>query len=144
MQTCKIILATSLIWFLIDVILLLYYTDCRGADCAGAKGEDGRGPSADAFVHHSSDNHQDVNLNHNKNEVGDEGEEEGEGKASGVSTHITRTETSKICMYVSLTDFSRCSSRCLPYIQQISCTSGSPHRRSRNRRARSQASWGGP
>ncbi|XP_071158660.1 polypeptide N-acetylgalactosaminyltransferase 13-like isoform X10 [Mytilus edulis] len=37
LQYCKIILATSLVWFLIDVILLMYYTDCaamgNSSDC---------------------------------------------------------------------------------------------------------------
>lgn len=28
LQYCKIILATSLVWFLLDVVLLMYYTDC--------------------------------------------------------------------------------------------------------------------
>lgn len=52
MQTCKIILATSLIWFLVDVVLLIYYTDCRGAGCGG--GDDSKGPSADSLVHSDS------------------------------------------------------------------------------------------
>jgi len=38
---CKIILATSLVWFLIDVFLLMYYTDCAAmgssSDCNQAK-----------------------------------------------------------------------------------------------------------
>lgn len=40
-QYCKIILATSLVWFLIDVILLMYYTDCAAmgtsTDCSQNK-----------------------------------------------------------------------------------------------------------
>jgi len=49
MQTCKIILATSLIWFLIDVVVLIYYTDCGVNGCGGAG--DSKGPSADPLVH---------------------------------------------------------------------------------------------
>ncbi|XP_052258253.1 polypeptide N-acetylgalactosaminyltransferase 13-like isoform X1 [Dreissena polymorpha] len=36
LQYCKIILATSLVWFLLDVVLLMYYTDCAthaSVDC---------------------------------------------------------------------------------------------------------------
>lgn len=55
MQTCKIILATSLIWFLIDVVLLFYYTDCRGAGCGGGGDGSSKGPSADPLVQ-SDDN----------------------------------------------------------------------------------------
>jgi len=85
MQTCKIILATSLIWFLVDVILLLYYADCRGAGCAGQKGDEGRGgPSADAFVHHASDNQPDVNINEQRRDEGDE-DKGHEPSSSGVS-----------------------------------------------------------
>lgn len=28
LQYCKIILATSMVWFMLDVFLLMYYTDC--------------------------------------------------------------------------------------------------------------------
>ncbi|CAC5397411.1 GALNT [Mytilus coruscus] len=35
LQYCKIILATSLVWFLIDVILLMYYTDCAAMGNSG-------------------------------------------------------------------------------------------------------------
>ncbi|KAH3894768.1 hypothetical protein DPMN_018927 [Dreissena polymorpha] len=36
LQYCKIILATSLVWFLLDVVLLMYFTDCAthaSVDC---------------------------------------------------------------------------------------------------------------
>ena len=36
-QICKIIIATSLVWFMIDVFLLMYFTDCgsvvKNEDC---------------------------------------------------------------------------------------------------------------
>ena len=40
-QYCKVIIATSLVWFLLDVFLLMYYTDCtmNSAGCDGKKGE---------------------------------------------------------------------------------------------------------
>lgn len=66
LQTCKIILATSLIWFLIDIVVLLYYTD--GANRADGKG----GPSADSLVHHGDMNRREANVNsHNSNDVSD-------------------------------------------------------------------------
>ena len=36
LQYCKIILATSLVWFLLDVFLLMYFTDCANSnpDCS--------------------------------------------------------------------------------------------------------------
>ncbi|KAF4518103.1 hypothetical protein B566_EDAN007804 [Ephemera danica] len=34
MHTCKVILLTSLAWFLIDVMVLMYYTECVGSGCA--------------------------------------------------------------------------------------------------------------
>ena len=38
MHYCKVIIATSLVWVMVDVFVLMYYTDCSGADghkCAG-------------------------------------------------------------------------------------------------------------
>ena len=67
-QTCKIILATSLIWFLVDVVLLIYYTDCGGSGCAGAKGEP-KGPSAEALVHYSENQVHRNNHDTHQNDV---------------------------------------------------------------------------
>ncbi|KAL5006915.1 hypothetical protein ScPMuIL_015721 [Solemya velum] len=43
LQYCKVIIATSLVWFLLDVILLMYYTDCTsltsGSDCNNGRAE---------------------------------------------------------------------------------------------------------
>ncbi|XP_013772731.1 polypeptide N-acetylgalactosaminyltransferase 13-like [Limulus polyphemus] len=33
LHTCKIVLATSLVWFLLGVCLLMYYTECIGTSC---------------------------------------------------------------------------------------------------------------
>uniref|UniRef100_A0A2S2NUP5 Polypeptide N-acetylgalactosaminyltransferase n=1 Tax=Schizaphis graminum TaxID=13262 RepID=A0A2S2NUP5_SCHGA len=33
LHTCKIIIATSLLWIFIDIIVLMYYTDCIGPNC---------------------------------------------------------------------------------------------------------------
>jgi len=52
-QTVKIILATSLLWFLVDVAIIMYYTDCGRSGCRGR--DDSKGPSADPLVH-SDDN----------------------------------------------------------------------------------------
>ncbi|XP_064614408.1 polypeptide N-acetylgalactosaminyltransferase 13-like isoform X2 [Liolophura sinensis] len=32
LQYCKVIMATSMVWFLLDVALLMYYTDCTGSN----------------------------------------------------------------------------------------------------------------
>ncbi|XP_035707517.1 polypeptide N-acetylgalactosaminyltransferase 5 isoform X2 [Folsomia candida] len=69
MQTCKIILATSLIWFLVDVVVLLYYTDGGSGG-----GNDVKGPSADPLVH--SDDNQVGNFGNNRVEDGGEEEDE--------------------------------------------------------------------
>lgn len=31
MHTCRVILLTSLVWFLVDVVLLTFYSDCIGS-----------------------------------------------------------------------------------------------------------------
>lgn len=84
MQTCKIILATSLIWFLVDVVVLIYYTDCRGPGCESWS-RDSKGPSADPLVH--SDSNAIGSLgNHIVDEgVGNDNEDAGE---FGVSYRI--------------------------------------------------------
>ena len=39
-QYCKVIVATSLVWFLLDVLLLMYYTDCASDNpCPGKSGQ---------------------------------------------------------------------------------------------------------
>lgn len=40
LQYCKIILATSMVWFLLDVFLIMYYTDCASSNrqCPGGDG----------------------------------------------------------------------------------------------------------
>ena len=46
LQYCKVIIATSLVWFLLDVLLLMYYTDCTAmSSCADSSGNAG-GPGA--------------------------------------------------------------------------------------------------
>jgi polypeptide N-acetylgalactosaminyltransferase len=44
-QYCKVIIATSLVWFMLDVFLLMYFTDCtmNAASCGDGKGKDGGG-----------------------------------------------------------------------------------------------------
>lgn len=32
-HTCRIILLTSLVWFLVDVVILSFYSDCLGGSC---------------------------------------------------------------------------------------------------------------
>lgn len=43
LQYCKVVLATSMVWFLIDVFILMYYTDCAamgsGAECKSGDGQ---------------------------------------------------------------------------------------------------------
>lgn len=33
LQTCKIVVATSLLWIVIDIAVIMYYTDCVGPNC---------------------------------------------------------------------------------------------------------------
>ena len=44
-QYCKVIIATSLVWFLLDVFLLMYFTDCtmNATNCMDEKGKRGDG-----------------------------------------------------------------------------------------------------
>lgn len=32
-HTCRVILLTSLVWFLIDVVVLTFYSDCLSGNC---------------------------------------------------------------------------------------------------------------
>lgn len=32
-HTCRVILLTSLVWFLIDVVILSFYSECLGGNC---------------------------------------------------------------------------------------------------------------
>lgn len=32
-HTCRVILLTSLVWFLVDVVVLTFYSDCLGGSC---------------------------------------------------------------------------------------------------------------
>lgn len=32
-HTCRVILLTSLVWFLVDVVVLSFYSDCLGGSC---------------------------------------------------------------------------------------------------------------
>jgi hypothetical protein len=45
LQYCKVIIATSLVWFMVDVFLLMYFTDCTAdqpnCDRAAADKKDG-------------------------------------------------------------------------------------------------------
>ncbi|XP_065340037.1 polypeptide N-acetylgalactosaminyltransferase 5 isoform X1 [Cloeon dipterum] len=36
-HTCKVILLTSLVWFFVGVLVLMYYTECVGTGCCGEK-----------------------------------------------------------------------------------------------------------
>ena len=51
LQYCKIIIATSMVWFLLDVFLLMYYTDCsmNSQPCDKGGGKVNQGP-ADTIV----------------------------------------------------------------------------------------------
>lgn len=45
MHTCKIVLVTSLVWFVLDVAVIMYYSDCSsgtgGWGCSDKKNQDG-------------------------------------------------------------------------------------------------------
>lgn len=57
-HTCKIILLTSLVWFLVDVVILSFYSECLGGSCTKAPENDNLGPIADALI---DDNNNDYN-----------------------------------------------------------------------------------
>ncbi|KAL4084666.1 hypothetical protein QTP88_027593 [Uroleucon formosanum] len=40
LHTCKIIIATSLLWIFIDIVVLMYYTDCIGPNCKAKSSSD--------------------------------------------------------------------------------------------------------
>ena len=54
-HTFKVIVITSLVWFLLDAIVLMYYTDClgRGWNCGG---EESR-PNRDRLITHHKGKH---------------------------------------------------------------------------------------
>lgn len=52
-HTCKVILATSLVWFLIDVVVLTFYSDCVGRSGWGCP-EEGSVPTPQALIATSS------------------------------------------------------------------------------------------
>ena len=50
LQYCKVIIATSLVWFLLDVFLLTYYTDCTlsSENCDKAPRDESKAKSKDS------------------------------------------------------------------------------------------------
>lgn len=46
-HTCRVILLTSLVWFLVDVVVLSFYSECLGGACK--KAEDSK-PNAQQLV----------------------------------------------------------------------------------------------
>lgn len=45
-HTCKVILLTSLVWFLVDVFLLTFYSDCMGRGCGKSSSDENVLPSS--------------------------------------------------------------------------------------------------
>lgn len=51
LQTCKIIIVTSLVWFLLDIVLLMYFTDCPGGwACEKNKNQENFGQIENSFL----------------------------------------------------------------------------------------------
>lgn len=46
MHTCKVVLTTSLVWFVVAGLLLMYYTECIGTNCSAKTSSDGAAPQA--------------------------------------------------------------------------------------------------
>lgn len=65
-HTCRVILLTSLVWFLIDVVILSFYSDCLGGSCK--KAGEYEVVIADALV--QSEDYQD-SKNNEVNQDGD-------------------------------------------------------------------------
>lgn len=66
-HTCRVILLTSLVWFLVDVVVLSFYSECLGSACK--KPEDLR-PEAQALVENANNDYDQVEEN-NKVDVPD-------------------------------------------------------------------------
>ncbi|CAH1135999.1 unnamed protein product [Ceutorhynchus assimilis] len=49
-HTCRVILLTSLVWFLVDVVILSFYSECLGGSCKQAKS-----PEAQALIDEGKD-----------------------------------------------------------------------------------------
>lgn len=62
-HTCRIILLTSLVWFLVDVVVLSFYSECLGGACK--KVEDSK-PDAQALVDNVNNDYDQVQENNNR------------------------------------------------------------------------------
>lgn len=60
-HTCRIILLTSLVWFLVDVVILSFYSECLGGSC------NQKSPQAQALI----DPSQDYDLGFGDNKIDD-------------------------------------------------------------------------
>lgn len=59
-HTCRVILLTSLVWFLVDVVVLSFYSECLGGACK--KVEDSQ-PNAQQLVDSASNDYDQVEGN---------------------------------------------------------------------------------
>lgn len=59
-HTCRVILLTSLVWFLVDVVVLSFYSECLGGACK--KPEDSK-PDAQALVANDINDYDQVDDN---------------------------------------------------------------------------------
>lgn len=59
-HTCRVILLTSLVWFLVDVVVLSFYSECLGGTCK--KTEDSK-PNAQALVDNNINEYDQVEEN---------------------------------------------------------------------------------
>lgn len=59
-HTCRVILLTSLVWFLVDVVVLSFYSECLGGACK--KTEDSK-PNAQQLVDSANNDYDQVEEN---------------------------------------------------------------------------------
>lgn len=62
-HTCRVILLTSLVWFLVDVVILSFYSECLGGSCK--KPEDVRAEALGDNFDNDYDQKDDQNVQQN-------------------------------------------------------------------------------
>lgn len=60
-HTCRVILLTSLVWFLVDVVVLSFYSECLGGSC---NKKDVDQAVADALVDDNEDDYGNPEIGH--------------------------------------------------------------------------------
>lgn len=67
-HTCKIILLTSLVWFLVDVVILSFYSECLGGACKKPTDNDNVAPVAESLIDNINDKEYEQEVENNVEE----------------------------------------------------------------------------